>query len=102
VWQLGILRILGFGLDPYSVLVPFLVFAIAISHGVQIVNAMAHQTSLGQSPLMAARLAFRTLYIAGLLALISDAMGFSTLLFIKIDVIRDLAVAASVGAAVVI
>lgn len=102
VWQLGILRILGFGLDPYSVLVPFLVFAIAISHGVQIVNAMAHQTSLGQSPLMAARLAFRTLYIAGLLALISDAMGFLTLLFIKIDVIRDLAVAASVGAAVVI
>ena len=33
VWQLGLLRALGFGLDPYSMLVPFLVFAIGISHG---------------------------------------------------------------------
>src|SRR5690554_316126 len=102
VWQLGILRVLGYGLDPYSVLVPFLVFAIGISHGVQIVNAMANEAAKGANALMAARLAFRGLYAAGLLALISDAMGFLTLLFIKIDVIRDLAVAASVGVAVVI
>src|SRR5690606_31055051 len=102
VWQMGILRVLGYGLDPYSVLVPFLVFAIGISHGVQIVNAMASEAAKGANALMAARLAFRSLYIAGLLALISDAMGFLTLLFIKIDVIRDLAVAASIGAAVVI
>ena len=31
VWQLGLLHTLGFGLDPYSMLVPFLVFAIGIS-----------------------------------------------------------------------
>src|SRR5690606_18258405 len=41
IWQLGLLHTLGFGLDPYSILVPFLVFAIGISHGVQIINAMA-------------------------------------------------------------
>ncbi len=102
VWQLGILRLLGYGLDPYSVLVPFLVFAIGISHGVQIVNAMASQAAQGHGALMAARLAFRGLYVAGLLALLSDAIGFLTLLFIEIDVIKDLAVAASVGVAVVI
>ncbi|MCP5092156.1 MAG: RND family transporter, partial [Gammaproteobacteria bacterium] len=28
IWQLGLLHTLGFGLDPYSMLVPFLVFAI--------------------------------------------------------------------------
>ena len=38
VWQLGLLHTLGFGLDPYSMLVPFLIFAIGISHGVQIIN----------------------------------------------------------------
>lgn len=102
IWQMGILRLLGYGLDPYSVLVPFLVFAIGISHGVQVVNAMANEAAKGHDALTAARLAFRSLYIAGLLALISDAMGFLTLLFIEIDVIRDLAVAASVGVAVVI
>lgn len=101
-WQLGALNLLGYGLDPYSVLVPFLVFAIGISHGVQVVNAMAIEASKGFDPMMAARLAFRALYIPGMLALISDAFGFLTLLFIQIDVIRDLAVAAGLGVAIVI
>ncbi|UQG54477.1 MULTISPECIES: MMPL family transporter [unclassified Marinobacter] len=101
-WQLGALKILGYGLDPYSVLVPFLVFAIGISHGVQLVNAMAMEAARGFDPLNAARLAFRALYIPGMLALISDAFGFLTLLFIDIDVIKDLAVAAGLGVAIVI
>ncbi|MGO1232983.1 MAG: efflux RND transporter permease subunit, partial [Marinobacter sp.] len=101
-WQLGTLRLLGYGLDPYSVLVPFLVFAIGISHGVQIVNAMAVEAARGFDAENAARLAFRALYIPGMLALISDAFGFLTLVFIDIDVIRDLAVAAGLGVAFVI
>ncbi|SFM14790.1 efflux RND transporter permease subunit [Marinobacter zhejiangensis] len=101
-WQLGALRLLGYGLDPYSVLVPFLVFAIGISHGVQVVNAMALEAAKGFDPITAARLAFRALYIPGMLALISDAFGFLTLLFIEIDVIKDLAVAAGLGVAIVI
>ncbi|BES72118.1 RND family transporter [Marinobacter nanhaiticus D15-8W] len=101
-WQLGILRLLGYGLDPYSVLVPFLVFAIGISHGVQVVNAMAIEAAKGFDPLTSARLAFRALYIPGMLALVSDAFGFLTLLFIEVDVIRDLAVAAGIGVAVII
>ncbi len=101
-WQLGALRLLGYGLDPYSVLVPFLVFAIGISHGVQVVNAMALEAAKGFDPITAARLAFRALYIPGMLALISDAFGFLTLLFIEVDVIKDLAVAAGLGVAIVI
>ncbi|MEQ5834246.1 RND family transporter [Marinobacter sp. R17] len=101
-WQLGILRLLGYGLDPYSVLVPFLVFAIGISHGVQVVNAMAFEAAKGFDPLTSARLAFRSLYIPGMLALVSDAFGFLTLLFIEVDVIRDLAVAAGIGVAIII
>ncbi len=101
-WQLGILKLLGYGLDPYSVLVPFLVFAIGISHGVQVVNAMALEGGKGFDPLTSARLAFRMLYIPGIVALVSDAFGFLTLLMIEIDVIRDLAVAAGIGVAVII
>jgi len=102
VWQLGILNLLGYGIDPYSVLVPFLVFAIGISHGVQIVNQLAVEQAQGFNPLMSARLAFRALVRPGILALVSDAIGFLTLLFIEIDVIKDLAVAAGVGVAVII
>lgn len=101
-WQLGLLNLLGFGLDPYSMLVPFLVFAIAVSHGVQVINAMAIEASYGHDQVTAARLAFRGLYIAGILALVSDAIGFMTLLFIDIQVIQELAIAASLGVAVII
>ncbi len=102
IWQLGMLRMLGFELDPYSMLVPFLVFAIAISHGVQIVNAIAGEIGKGVGKEGAARNAFRALYIPGLIALISDGIGFITLMVIDIAVIKDLALAASLGIAAII
>ena len=101
-WQLGILNLIGYGIDPYSMLVPFLVFAIGISHGVQIINGIAIEAGKGASRELAARLAFRGLYVPGMLALLSDAIGFLTLLFIEIDVIKELAIAASIGVAVII
>ena len=102
IWQLGILHLLGYGLDPYSVLVPFLVFAIGISHGVQIISGIAIESGKGANKLMASRLAFRSLYVPGMLALLSDGLGFLTLLFIEIGVIQELAIAASVGVAMII
>ncbi len=40
VWQLGLVAAFGFELDPYSILVPFLVFAIGVSHGAQKMNGI--------------------------------------------------------------
>lgn len=102
VWQLGIIELIGSGINPYSMLVPFLVFAIGVSHGVQIINAIANNCVDGKDKINASRLAFRSLYIAGLTALISDAIGFTTLMVIDIAVIQELAIAASIGVAVVI
>lgn len=102
VWQLGALALMGFTIDLYSVLVPFLVFAIGISHGVQIISGIAVESGKGANKLMASRLAFRGLYVPGMLALLSDGLGFATLLFIEIGVIQELAIAASVGVAMII
>jgi predicted RND superfamily exporter protein len=102
IWQLGILNLMGFGVDPYSMLVPFLVFAIGVSHGVQLINGIAIQAGKGAGRLQASKLAFRSLYVPGMLALISDAFGFLTLLLIDINVISELAIAAGVGVAVII
>ena len=33
IWQLGLLQLLGFGLNAYSILVPFLILAVGVSHG---------------------------------------------------------------------
>ena len=102
IWQLGLLHTLGFGLDPYSMLVPFLVFAIGISHGVQIINNIAVRFFFGAGAYWSARRAFRALYIPGFVALISDGIGFLTLMVIEIPVIQELAMTASIGVAVLI
>ena len=102
IWQLGLLNLMGQGLDPYSMLVPFLVFAIAVSHGVQLISAIGQHMAAGNKAEQAARLGFRALAIPGLIALLSDGLGFITLNVIEIQVIQDLATAASVGVAVIL
>jgi hypothetical protein len=102
VWQLGIVRLLGIDLDPYSILVPFLIFAIGVSHGAQKMNGIMQDIGRGTDRYVAARYTFRRLFLAGLTALLADAVGFAVLALIDIPVIRGLAVAASVGVAVLI
>jgi len=102
VWQLGMLPLMGQQLDPYSILVPFLVFAIGMSHGAQKMNGIMQDIGRGVHRQVAARLTFRRLFIAGLTALVADAVGFSVLLVIDIQSIRELALAASVGVAALI
>jgi len=102
VWQLGLVALLGFELDPYSILVPFLVFAIGVSHGAQKMNGIMQDIGRGTHKLVAARYTFRRLFLAGLTALAADAVGFGVLMAIDIPVIRDLAVTASIGVAVLI
>ncbi len=102
VWLLGLLPLLGYDLDPYSILVPFLVFAIGMSHGAQKMNGIMQDIGRGVHKLLAARYTFRRLFLAGLTALLSDAIGFAVLMVIDIPVIEDLAVTASIGVAVLI
>ena len=101
-WQLGLMRLLGFVLDPYTVLVPFLIFAIGVSHGAQKMNGIMQDIGRGTHRYVAARYTFRRLFLAGLTALLADAVGFGVLAVIDIPVIRDLAVASSIGVAVLI
>lgn len=102
VWQLGLLPLIGFRLDPYSILVPFLVFAIGMSHGAQKMNGVMQDVGRGLSNLAAARNTFRRLFFAGFTALVCDAVGFAVLLLVDIQAIRSLALIASIGVAVLI
>ena len=84
-------------LDPFSMLVPFLVFAIGVSHGAQKMNGIMQDIGRGMHRLVAARYTFRRLFLAGLTALLADAVGFAVLMVIDIPVIRELALTASLG-----
>lgn len=97
VWQFGLLNLLGYGLDPLAVLVPFLVFAIGVSHGVQQINLITAEISGGANAEQAARVAFSRLLVPGSMALITTLVGFGTLYLIPVPMIRELAITASIG-----
>jgi uncharacterized protein len=99
VWQFGTLQLLGYGLDPLAVLVPFLVFAIGVSHGVQQINYISKEVCNGVDGQTAARRSFRGLLIPGTMALVTAFVGFATLTLIPIPMIRELGITASIGVA---
>ena len=101
-WQLGLVKLLGYGVDPLSILVPFLVLAIGVSHAVQMTNAWRLAMLSGMDGPAAARDAFNKLFIPGATALISDAVGFAVIMVIDIDIIRELGITASIGVGVML
>ena len=97
IWQFGLLNIMGFGLDPLAVLVPFLVFAIGVSHGVQQVNMIGAEIAAGLDKEKAARVTFSFLLRPGAVALMTCLAGFATLYIIPIGMIQELAITSSIG-----
>jgi len=102
VWQLGTLVLLGYGIDPLGLLVPFLIFAIGVSHGVQKISAVSDAAFAGLGSMDAARRTFRQLLVPAIVALLADLVGFVTILLIPVQVIREMAITASLGVAIVI
>ena len=102
IWQLGTLVMLGFGIDPLGLLVPFLIFAIGVSHGVQKISAVKEAAVAGLSSMDAARQTFRQLLMPAIIALLADLVGFITILLIPVRVVQEMAVTASIGVAIVI
>ena len=102
VWLLGLMQLLGYDLNPFSILVPFLIFAIGLSHGAQKMNGVMQDIGRGTHKYVAARYTFRRLFIAGVTALITNVVGFAVLIIIDIPAIRDLALTTSLGVFVLI
>ena len=102
VWMLGLLVILGYGVDPLGILVPFIIFAIGTSHGVQKISAVSDSAMQGCDCNDAARRTFRLLFMPAIVALLANLVGFITILLIPVQVIQEMAVTASLGIGVII
>ncbi len=121
IWQLGILSLLGYGIDPMNILTPFLIFAIGVSHGVQMISGWTAEKLFGghspsslhrrseavdEYPIVsspdAAKATFARLLAPGSIALLSDTIGFLAIYLINIRIIQELALTASIGVAVII
>ena len=99
LWLLGTLPIIGFGIDPLSILVPFLIFSIGVSHAVQMTKTWEREIIAGVDSLNAARNSFAKLFIPGTLALLTNVLGFAVIMLIPIDIVRELGITASLGVA---
>ena len=97
VWLLGLLPLLGLGIDPMSILVPFLIFSIGVSHAVQMTNAWKQDVLSGHSSVAAAHSAFCSIFIPGSLALLMNALGFGVIMLIDIPIVHELGVTACIG-----
>ena len=97
VWLLGLLPLLGLGIDPMSILVPFLIFSIGVSHAVQMTNAWKQDVLAGSDSVSAARAAFCKIFIPGSLALLMNALGFAVIMLIDIPIVHELGVTACIG-----
>ncbi len=99
LWLLGTLPIIGFGIDPLSILVPFLIFSIGVSHAVQMTKTWEREVAHGADSLNAAKRSFAKLFIPGTLALLTNVLGFAVIMLIPIDIVRELGITASLGVA---
>ncbi|HEX4859177.1 MAG TPA: MMPL family transporter [Usitatibacteraceae bacterium] len=99
LWLLGTLPIIGFGIDPLSILVPFLIFSIGVSHAVQMTKTWEREVVHGLDSLAAAKASFASIFVPGTLALLTNVLGFAVIMLIPIDIVRELGITASLGVA---
>ena len=97
IWLLGLLPLAGYGIDPMSILVPFLVFSIGVSHAVQMTNAWKQEVRAGLNSEDAAESAFRKLAVPGTVALLTNALGFMVIMLIDIPIVHELGITACTG-----
>ena len=97
LWLLGVLPLVGAGIDPMSILVPFLIFSIGVSHAVQMTSAWRYEVVAGASSIEASRASFRKLFIPGSVALLTNALGFAVIMFIDIPIVHELGITACIG-----
>ena len=75
IWGIGIISLFGYNLDPLGLVIPFLISARAMSHGIQIVERYYQELNENDDHHSAARSTFENLFRPGSLGVVSDAIG---------------------------
>ncbi|HTY45463.1 MAG TPA: MMPL family transporter [Patescibacteria group bacterium] len=98
LWGLGFTALVGFKFTPATVLAPFLVFALGVSHSVQFVKRYYEQMTKRKRDSKAAAIKItRALFVPAFLGLLTDGVAPFTLLAVPLGMVRSLAVAIGFG-----
>ena len=91
IWGLGISAILGFHFDPLIIVIPFLLSARAMSHGVQWVERFTEEYRRTGNIQESARITGVGLFPPGLIGILADTMALLVICITPIPTLRNLA-----------
>jgi len=77
LWGVGFMGFFGFNLDPLMLVVPFLISARSMSHGIQKVERYYLELHQTHDKILAARNTFNSLFRPGSLAIVADAAALA-------------------------
>ncbi|MBM3252283.1 MAG: hypothetical protein FJZ11_05865, partial [Candidatus Omnitrophica bacterium] len=98
LWGLGMTAMCGFKLTPSTVLAPFLVFALGVSHSVQYIKLYYEYMSKHKRNSKSAAIKIsRSLFIPAFTGLLTDGIGPFALLIVPLGIVRSLAIAIGFG-----
>jgi predicted RND superfamily exporter protein len=98
LWGLGLTALLGYKLTPATVLAPFIVFALGVSHSVQYVKRYYEYMSTHKRNSKAAAINIsKTLFQPAFASLLTDFIGPVTLFIVPLGMVKSLAVAIGFG-----
>lgn len=97
IWGLGFIKMIGFSLDPLTLVIPFFITARAVSHSVQMHDRYYEEyrkASWQKEPAIVA--AFAELFTPTLSGILTDALGLLVMLLVPIVLLQKLAISAAV------
>jgi len=98
IWGMGAMKLLGLRLDPSTILVPFIVLSLGISHSVHTLKRYYEEM---KKPKMKSKHAIINtmahLFIPGLASCLTDGFGFLSLLLVPLPTIKSMALASGLG-----
>jgi len=98
LWGLGLTSFFGFKLTPSTILAPFLVFALGVSHSVQFIKRYyEYMSKHKRNSKVAAIKITRSLFVPAFTGLLTDGIGPFTLFAVPLGMVRSLAIAIGFG-----
>jgi len=97
IWGLGFIKMIGFSLDPLTLVIPFFITARAVSHSVQMHDRYYEEYQKAHWQKEPAIIAsFAELFVPTLSGILTDALGLLVILLVPIVLLQKLAISAAV------
>jgi len=97
IWGLSSIPVFGFSLTPSTILVPFFIFTIGVSHSVQFIKRYYDEIKFSQTSKEVSKKTLEMLLIPAAVSLVTDGIGFLSLIFVPFKLIKTMAISTGIG-----